>query len=358
MLHTAHTYTCTRRQRTGTHAHARPTPNTLFTQMFAHFFSGDPVWVYTKLNGVDLRLIQHRLELSDVYSGTTLLCMQLLWAKFDRLMVALHVPANHPAYLNPDAFHTVAATFCNLYLHLMPASLSVYIHDLCHHVPDFLRVHGTIYQFSTCMGELHHAKQNFVYRNHTMRQMDPAKALRRIMEADCIADFAGVNKIGCPPARSYEGTTRVLRRNKVDGSWALRADTQPVLDNEPATRAALDAVLKEASTFLAKRGEDCQGLNRFRRRPRAAAQPEQPEQPPAAASAAPRAKRAGAAASWQPAKSRQRGRRDESDDEEEDDGAGPDEEDDDDDAEAGVGAYQHNSDDEDDDDDYDYDFAE
>jgi hypothetical protein len=209
------------------------------------------LWNHTSLTGAHLKAILQHLDLGVFYKGPALDAMKLVWATFDRLMIALHSEVNSDKYLSPSAFRLQATQFARLFEFTMSTKFSPYMHSMTDHVPVFLELYGSLHQFSCQRLEHLHKIQKSFFKHHTLGHADP-KGLRYIMEGENRLVAASLRYKLARVKREYIHHSRpVAPRYDSNTSWCLRVDTLATL--EP-TRVS--ETLRKLSEAIALYSED------------------------------------------------------------------------------------------------------
>lgn len=179
------------------------------------------------LNGVMAKKLQRGLKLELFFQGKMLKTMRIVFALYDRLVIALHVPQDHPLYLQPDNFQTVATSFAYMYTFAMDCSFTPYLHSLVAHAADLLRRHTTIYDLNCQASEHEHLINKEFIREHTMANntldtlVKLGEHLQRMYQLFLRPELVLEN-------RTYDSSKRAPAHVE---EWSLNDATLPTLQN-------------------------------------------------------------------------------------------------------------------------------
>ena len=89
--------------------------------------------------------------------------IKCLWSTLIKLDDALPLPLHDPAYLTPKTFHEEAKNFARTTrLVYEDWNVTPYVHALVWHIPQFLELYGTIYQFNCQLVEKKNQKTSSI----------------------------------------------------------------------------------------------------------------------------------------------------------------------------------------------------
>lgn len=175
------------------------------------------------------------------YKGADLEGKKLLWALFDRLIIALHVNPDNDLYLPPRSFRLHAQLFARLFEFVMPSRFSPYMHTLVDHVYQMLALYKTIHQFSCQQLELQHSIHKKFFLRRTTKRQDTA-SLRAILERET-RELAGARYNASPEPREYNAVVRASGRTR--DLWCLRGDTAAIINARDAIAHTMDQLVAQ-----------------------------------------------------------------------------------------------------------------
>ncbi len=204
--------------------------------------TGKGKWRHSKLQGPQLQLIMRHLDLSKFLEGRALDATRLLWALLDRINVMLRVPVGHELYPeSPEHYRELAVDFVRLWTLIGGSGVTAYMHDDVDHIPDMLRRHGTIFQYSTSEIERLHKEENRILEHHTMGLKDIMECMIDIMQHSIRMNAA----LRYHSYRTHRDYVMVKRQAASTGTgWKLRSDTLELLGGS-AYRELIDRLDRE-----------------------------------------------------------------------------------------------------------------
>ena len=140
----------------------------------------------TDLDGKEAEKLMKHFDLDRFLEGHTHVTdIKFLWSTLIKLYDALRVPIDDPAYLTPKTFHEEAKEFARtMRLVYRDWNMTPYVHALVWHIPQFLELYGTIYQFNCQLVEKKNHQQTSIYHRGTQKGGLCSSACRQIMERE------------------------------------------------------------------------------------------------------------------------------------------------------------------------------
>ena len=130
--------------------------------------SGASRFTYPSMDGNNIKRILQAINLDFVADGNQRQKTECCISKFNELMSALTAERTSPAYIEPDQFQKKARSFINSAREVFfDEDITPYMHTLAYHVPQFLKLYGTIYQFNCQPVEKKNHAQNCSFHRTT-----------------------------------------------------------------------------------------------------------------------------------------------------------------------------------------------
>ena len=141
---------------------------------------------WTDLNGCELEKLMKNIDLNTLLeSHPHREKIQFLWKTLIELYTALRVPTTSPDYLQPQQFHDKAKVFTRqLRTVYKDWNVTPYIHCLIYHIPQFLEIYGTIYQFNCQLVEKKNQQHTSFFHRSTQKGGLCSSHCRQVMERE------------------------------------------------------------------------------------------------------------------------------------------------------------------------------
>ena len=211
-------------------------------------------YVWSDLNGCELEKLMKNIDLSPLLADhphhDNILS---LWRLLPKLYTALRVPTSSPSYLSPAEFHRTAKLFSRkLRVVYKDINITPYIHCLVFHIPQFLEMYGTIYQFNCQLVEKKNQQHTSFFHRGTQKGGVCSSHCRQIMQRENRRLFARHNDycVDIQPVRKRTITLaarQALRQRVEQFRQQKAARRQKIIAHREAVKKARACKARQAA---------------------------------------------------------------------------------------------------------------